>query len=268
MSDYWKNKIVLITGGSSGLGRELAAEFAKNGARIILAALEKDLVESAVADFQKEGVDVVGFVTDVTSNDDVQALKRGIEQRFGRLDALVNVAGRTDRGKVETLTAEHVAKVMELNFFAMVRVTQTMLPLLLESRGNIINIGSLAAKAASRWTGAYPSSKFAVAAYSQQLRLELRERGVRTLLVCPGPIARETERLYPLKGLEDLPEEARRPGAGVKVSRLKPEYLVRRILRAAEMGKPDLVLPGKARLLFTICQLFPKLGDWLILRNT
>ena len=81
-------------------------------------------------------------------------------------------------------------------------------------RGHVVNIGSLAAKSAARWLGAYPATKFAVAAYSQQLRLELGPQGLHVLLVCPGPIQRSDPRLYPLEGLEDIPDRARGPGRG------------------------------------------------------
>ena len=266
--DYWNQKVVLVTGGSSGLGLELTTELIHRGARIIIAALEKEAVDAVVAQLVADGGDVTGFAVDVTSDEDVQNLAIEVCERFGRLDALINVAGRTDRGKIEFCDADHFEKVLRLNFLALVRMTHTFLPMLLESEGHVVNIGSLASKAASRWTGAYPASKFAVAAYSQQLRLELGPQGLKVLLVCPGPIRRETERLYPLEGLEDLPESARRPGAGVKVGKISPQQLVRAILLAAEKNRAELVLPKKARILFTLAQLFPTLGDWLILRNT
>ena len=265
---YWKDKIALITGGSSGLGREIAEELARAGAKIVLAALEPRLVEETVAEMRTRFPETEGFAMDVTKDEDVQRLLEEVKTRYGRLDVLVNAAGRTDRGKVADCTPEHFEKVMSLNFTALVRVTHAFLPLLLASRGHIINIGSLASKAASRWTGAYPAAKHAVAAYSQQLRLELKDAGLKVLLVCPGPIHRDTERLYPLECLEDLPESARRPGAGVKTKRIMPEKLVAEVLRSAEKGLPELVVPWKARILFAVLQLWPRVGDWLILRNT
>ena len=105
----------------------------------------------------------------------------------------------------------------------------------------MVNIGSLAAKSASRWVGAYPATKHAVAAYSQQLRLELGPEGLHVLLVCPGPITRKDERLYPLAGLEDVPERARRPGAGVRVRTIPPRRLAQAILRACERRRAELV---------------------------
>lgn len=115
--------------------------------------------------------------------------------------------------------------------------------------------------------GAYPASKFALAAYTQQLRLELGPRGVKVLLACPGPIAREQQRDY-LPADSALPASAAGPGAGVKLSRLSPERVAAAILRSAERGRAELILPGKARLLFILAAISPKLGDWLIRKMT
>jgi len=142
------------------------------------------------------------------------------------------------------------------------------LPLLTKSKGSIVNIGSLASKSAARWVAAYPATKFAVAAYSQQLRLELGPQGVHVLLVCPGPIKRDTPRLYEHKGVEGLPESARKPGAGVKTKGIAPEKLVASIISATEKRKYELVMPLKAKILFALSQICPKLGDRIVLRMT
>jgi NAD(P)-dependent dehydrogenase (short-subunit alcohol dehydrogenase family) len=265
---YWKEKVVVVTGGSSGLGRVIAEEFASAGARLCLAALEPDLLDRAVDEIGRRGADVLGIETDVTRQESVDAMFARTIDRFGRLDVLVNNAGRSMRGKVLDTTPEQFRDLMELNLFAVVRCTRAAAPHLLAARGHVVNIGSLAAKSAARWVGAYPATKFAVAAYSQQLRLELGPEGLHILLVCPGPIARDDTRLYPLQGVEDVPERARRPGAGVKVGAIPPHKLARAILRACERRKPELVMPAKARLLFALCQLWPSLGDWIVLRKT
>ena len=264
----WQEKVVLVTGGSSGLGRVLAETFAQAGARVVIAALEVEAVVRAVEEMTAAGHDVLGVPCDLTRQEEVDRLFDELIERRGRLDVLVNNAGRTDRGKVLDTTPEKFAGVLELNFLALVRCTRAAVPHLLKQRGHVVNIGSLAAKSAARWVGAYPASKFAVAAYSQQLRLELGPQGLHVLLVCPGPVARKDERLYPLEGLEDLPESARRPGAGVDTKAIDPQWLAQKILRACETRRPELVVPGKARLLFAVAQLCPRLADWIVLRKT
>ena len=265
---FWQNKVVLVTGGSSGLGRVIAEAFGAAGARLAIAGLEGDAVERAAVEMRTAGGEVLGVQADITRQEDVDRLFQAALGRFGRLDVLVNNAGRSMRGKLLDTTPEQFRDLMELNLIALVRTTRAAAPHLLAQRGHVVNIGSLAAKSAARWVGAYPATKHAVAAYSQQLRLELGGEGLHVLLVCPGPIERKDPRLYPLEGLEDVPERARRPGAGVRTRAVSPQWLAGEILRACERRRPELVVPGKARLLFAISQLWPALGDWIVLRET
>ncbi|NLS96810.1 MAG: SDR family NAD(P)-dependent oxidoreductase [Planctomycetaceae bacterium] len=265
---YFRDKVVLVTGSSSGLGRVIARGFADAGAKLVIVGLEASDVHRVTEEMKAAGRDVLGLTANVTDQADVEALFAQTVEHFGRLDVLVNNAGRSMRGKVLDTTPEQFRELIELNLIATVRCTRAAVPHLLPNRGHVVNIGSLAAKSASRWVGAYPASKHAVAAYSQQLRLELGPEGLHVLLVCPGPIARDDPRLYPLEGLEDVPERARRPGAGVKVGAIPPEKLTRAILHACERRKPEIVMPAKARLLFALAQLFPSLGDWIVLRKT
>jgi uncharacterized protein len=268
MNSFWQNKVVLVTGGSSGLGRIIADAFAAQQAKVVLVGLEPEAVEQAAVEMRAEGRDVLGIPANITQQPDVDRVFAQAVEHFGRLDVLVNNAGRSMRGKVLDTTPEQFRDLLELNFIALVRCTRAAMPHLLKQRGHVVNIGSLAAKSAARWVGAYPASKFAVAAYSQQLRLELGPQGLHVLLVCPGPIERKNARLYPLEGLEDIPESARAPGAGVRVHQIPPDRLAHDILQACERRRPELVIPGKARLLFAISQLFPSLGDWIVRRET
>jgi NAD(P)-dependent dehydrogenase (short-subunit alcohol dehydrogenase family) len=265
---YWQNKVALITGGSSGLGRVIAENFAAAGAKVAIAGLESGAVARAADEMQKAGADVLGLQADITRQEEVERLFAQTLERFGRLDVLVNNAGRSMRGRLLYTTAEQFRDLMELNLIALVRCTRMALPHLLKQRGHVVNIGSLASKTAARWVGAYPTTKFAVAAYSQQLRLELGPSGLHVLLVCPGPIERLDPRLYPLEGLEGLPERARRPGAGVDTKAVSPQKLAQKILRACQQRKAELVIPLSARLLFTLAQFWPTLADWIVLRKT
>ena len=265
---FWQDKVVLITGGSSGLGRAIADEYAAAGAKLVIVGLEPDAVEKAAAEIRQTGCDVLGIQADITSQEQVDALFAQTVDRFGRLDVLVNNAGRSMRGKLLDTTPEQFRDLMELNLISLVRCTRAAVPHLLKQRGHVVNIGSLASKSAARWVGAYPATKFAVAAYSQQLRLELGPEGLHVLLVCPGPIARDDPRLYPLEGLEDVPDQARRPGAGVKVGKIPPGKLTQAILRACQRRQRELVIPAKARLLFAISQLSARLGDWIVKKKT
>ena len=264
---HFTGKAAIVTGGSSGLGLSIAGALVEAGAHVAIVARSAEKLESAIRALRPRGQgQVLNVVADVTRPDDVERMMATCLRHFGKLDMLVNCAGSSARGDVLSTTVEDFRRLMELNFFALVACTRAALPHLLQSRGHVVNIGSLAAKSASRFMGGYAASKFAVAAYSQQLRLELAEQGLHVLLVCPGPIARDEVRVYP--GSEQLPDSARKAGAGVQLERLQPEALAGRILKSCERRDLEIVTPAKARLLFAIADLSPTLGDWLLRKFT
>jgi short-subunit dehydrogenase len=265
---YWQGKVVVVTGASGGLGLVLATTFAQQGARVVLAARGQSALDAATERLAQQGHTVLGIAADVTSQQQVDHLFQRTIAEFGQLDALVNNAGRSDRASVLDTTPEALRQLFDLNVLGVVRCTRAAAPHLLKQRGHLVNIGSLAGKSASRYVGGYPITKFAVSAYSQQLRLELGPEGLHVLLVCPGPIAREVPREYETPQLKGLPESASRPGAGVKTKAISPEHLSTAILRACERRRAELIIPAKARLLFAIQQLSPTLGDWLVKRMT
>lgn len=269
----WHGKVVVVTGASSGLGRALAAAFATVGATVVLAARGAEALAQAAAEICASGGNAVDVPADVTVDESVAMLFDEVRRRFGRLDALVNNAGRSMRRAIQETTPEDFRQMLELNLLGMVRCTRAALPMLLESQGHLVNIGSLAGKAAARYIGAYPASKFAVTAYTQQLRLELEPQGLHVLLVCPGPIARQQQRTYLERSargddLEGLPPSAHLPGAGTKARPVDPNRLAAAIVRACERRQCELVWPPIARWVFAVQQLSPRLGDWLIRRLT
>lgn len=265
---YWRDKVVLITGGSAGFGRSLAGVYAQAGAKLVLAARDANRLDATVRDLRRENAEVCGVPTDVTDDQQVSALIAQTVSQFGRIDVLVNNAGRSTRGRVVDTTPEQFQELLELNFLSTVRCTRAALPHLIASRGHLVNVGSLAAKTVTRYLGAYPASKFPVAAYSQQLRLELMAEGVHVLLVCPGPIAREDAGQRYATEAADLPDSAKRPGGGVRIRGLDPLVVSHRILKACESRQPELILPAKARWLLAIAALSPRMGDWIVDRMT
>jgi short-subunit dehydrogenase len=201
-------------------------------------------------------------------DDDVQRIVDEAAGRHGRLDVLVNGAGQSTRGTALETTPADFQQLWELNFLATVRCTRAAAPHLLKSRGHLVNIASLAAKTAPRYLGSYPASKFPVAAYSQQLRLELRDAGLHVLLVCPGPIARDPAIPRYEHRTKGLPESASQPGGGARLRTIDSQWLANRVLIACEKRRPELVVPGRARFLFALSQLAPRLGDWLLIKKT
>lgn len=265
--DYWRGKVALITGGTAGFGAVLAREFAEQGAKVVIAARNEQRLQNVVQSLAKDDLDVSAVAADVTDQRQVDSLFASVIQQHGQLDVLVNNVGRSTRSLVQDTEPHQFQELMDINFLSVVRCTRAALPNLIDSRGHLVNIGSLSAKTVSPFLSAYAASKFAVAAYSQQLRLE-GPREVHVLLVCPGPIKREDAGGRYDDQATDLPESARKPGGGARVKRICPHQLSKKIMRACVRRKPELVVPGSARLLFAVSQLWPSLGDWLLRRFT
>jgi uncharacterized protein len=265
---YWRGKVALVTGGSQGLGLELARALIHAGASVVLNARDERRLSQAASALSKADNQCAWLPADVTQPDQVTLLVAQVIQQHGRLDALFHCAGKSARGEAAATTAEQFRELWELNFLSAVHCTRAALPHVLKSRGHIVHIGSLASKAASRYLGAYPASKFPLAAYAQQLRLELGPEGLHVLLVCPGPIRRDDGGRRYAAEAENLPPEARQPGGGVKLKGIDPAWLARAVLRACEKRQSELVVPWRARLLFAVSQLWPDFGDWVIRRMT
>ena len=206
------------------------------------------------------------FACDVTSPTDTQQLMNDLNQQLGRLDVLINNVGMSDRGLIESLDPNHLNDLLQANLFSSLHCVQAMLPLLKTSRGQIVNIGSLAAKVAPRYLGGYAIVKHALAALTQQLRLELRETGVNAMLVSPGPIRREDAGTRYRDRVQDgMPESANLPAGGARVKGLDPHTVARKIEQACRKRKSDIILPAYLRPIIAIGHLLPSVGDRILL---
>jgi short-subunit dehydrogenase len=264
MSDYWRGKGVIVTGASAGLGLAISEAFVAAGANVVMAARGREQLEFAAKKISSAGPgEIRTVVTDVTVEEDVENLISEAHDQF-MIDALINNAGKSARGAILSTTPEDFQQLLDINLMSTVRCTRAAAPYLLESKGHLVNIGSLAGKSAARWLGAYSVAKFAVTAYTQQVRLEHESEGLHVMLVCPGPIARDETRTRDTDRLENVPEAAAKPGGGVKTKAIDPAWLAQQILRGCERRSGDLIYPRAARLLFAASQLSSKLGDRLV----
>ena len=268
-TDTWQGKTVVISGGSSGLGLHLAKAAAKQGGQVTILGRSRDKLAAATLEIERVSQHPVSsFSMDAlaphASADFLQWTKTV------RVDLLINAIGRSDRGRLDQLTSTDLESLLRDNVLTAFNMTQLLLSSLREVRGCVVNIGSLAGLVASPRMGGYCVSKFALAAYSTQLRLELEESGVHVLLVSPGPIRREDSHdryleLSQSRGMEKSGAIA--PGGGANLKLLDPELLSEWILRSASRRESQLVLPTKVKWLAAIRMLWPWLGDQILKRN-
>lgn len=259
--------VALITGGSSGLGLVVARTFLHAGYRVMIVGRDGQRIDDAAKALSNDLV--VGRTGDVTNPEDVNRIFDQLRMQFGRLDALINCAGASDRGLAQDLTPERLIELTNQNVVTALLCSQAAIPMLEDSGGVIVNIGSLAAKVGARYIGGYAAAKHSLAGLTQQMRLELRERGIHVALVNPGPIRRDDEGSRYNEQVDDsLPDQATKPGGGTRVKGLPPERVAKVILDCVRRRRVDVVLPGYLRILIAVGHAFPKLGDWLLLKFT
>ncbi len=186
-----RGKVVLITGGSRGLGYAIALELASLGARLVLTSRHIDELEGAKANLVAAGnvtaEDVLIHASDVSVPSQIQEVIAAATARFGRIDVVVNNAGVILVGPLESQTLAAFHQAMDINFFGALHTTLAVLPqMLARGDGAIVNIASIGGKVAFPHLLPYVASKFAVAGWSQGLRAELAGKGIRVTTVCPG----------------------------------------------------------------------------------
>jgi NAD(P)-dependent dehydrogenase (short-subunit alcohol dehydrogenase family) len=261
--------IALITGGSAGLGVHIAASFLQDGYRVILVGRDGERLRAAVDRLSPSPDTVLAEACDLTKSAEVAALFERLADNPGRLDVLVNCVGSSDRGLIETLKPEKLNELIQQNVVTALLCSQFALPMLEASGGVIVNIGSLASKVGARYIGGYAIAKHALAGMTQQMRLELKSRGVHVGLVSPGPIRRDDAgRRYDTSDDPSLPAQAAKPGGGTNIKGLPPERVADAVMKMVRRRTPDIVMPGYLRILIAIGHASPRLGDWLLLKFT
>jgi short-subunit dehydrogenase len=181
-----RDKVIIITGGSSGIGKALAARFGAEGAKLVITGRKKDPLESAADELRSYGVSVLTVVADAGVEADCARVVETAIKEYGRIDILINNAGISMRALFEDLQIEVFRKVMEVNFFGLIYITKYALPHLVRSQGSIVGISSVNGKRATPARSAYSASKFAMIGFLESLRSEVMDRGVHVLTVCPG----------------------------------------------------------------------------------
>ncbi len=179
-----QDKIIIITGASSGIGEALARRFAREGSKLVLAArrIERlDLLKEELSD-----TEVLNVQTDVSVETDCRRLVEAAVERFGRVDVLINNAGITMRASFEEVDLEVIRRLMDVNFWGTVYCTKFALPHILKSKGSVVGVISIAGHVGLPGRTGYSASKFAVRGFLDTLRIENLKKDLHVLVVAPG----------------------------------------------------------------------------------
>ena len=247
-------KTVVITGASSGIGRAAALEFARRGANVVIAARRGELLDEIARLCRDRGVSCTTIVADVSNRTDC---KRLIDSA-GRIDILVNNAGFAIFEAIENAKPEDLEEMMRTNYFGAVWCTQAALPAMLARReGTIVNVASIAGMMGYARMGGYCATKFAMVGFSEALRDEVIDRGVRVAMVCPGTV----DTNFFVKA-----ERGKMPGASRLILAIKPERVAKAICNSAEDGRYRRILPLGAAVYMRLKEFSPRLAHLLMRR--
>jgi short-subunit dehydrogenase len=257
MNDNMKNKVIVITGASKGIGAELALQLAAKGAKLALAARNLEELGRVAGECRARGAQAIAVRADVAVERDCQALVSAARHEFGRIDALVNNAGMTMWARFEDIHDLAVLeRIMQVNYMGSVYCTRHALPHLRESKGLLVGISSLAGRVGMPTRTGYSAAKHAMTGFFDSLRIELDGSGVDVTMIYPGFVA------------TGIRENATGPdGRPILVSPVKEgevmgvEECARRIVRAMERREREVVMTARGKMGLWLKLLAPSLVD-------
>ncbi|MBA3706224.1 MAG: SDR family oxidoreductase [Bacteroidetes bacterium] len=265
-----QDRIVWITGASSGIGEALAKEFAAQGAKLILSARRKEELERVKSTLQI-GTEVLILPLDLSHTSTIDELTQQIISRFGRIDILVNNGGVSQRALTKDTSLEIERKIIEINFFGTVALTKSVLPYMLKQKsGHIIVMSSIAGKFGFYFRSAYSASKHALHGYFESLRMEIYKDNVSVLIVCPGKIRTDIS----INAITETGSKHNQMDKSLEDG-LSPEECAKQILKGIEKKKEELFIGGKKFLIggkelraVWMKRFFPKLFSRMIRKQT
>jgi short-subunit dehydrogenase len=256
----FENKVVLITGGSRGLGLILAREFARQGARLAICARDAGELARAKEDLENRGAEVFEAICDVTDQTQVNHLVRDVCMRFGQVDVLVNNAGIIQVGPLETQTQKDFEDAMAIHFWAPFYAMKAVLPVMRGlGAGRIINIASIGGKIAVPHLAPYCASKFALVGLSSAMRGELAKENIFVTTVCPGLMRTGSHINANFKGQNEKEFAMFSLSNALPLTSINAERAARQIISAASRGDAELTITVQAQLASKINALFPEM---------
>src|SRR6266849_3009511 len=264
-----RGRTVLITGGTRGLGLELARQAGRAGARVAICGRDADTLARARESLSQTDVAVLATTCDVSDRHQVAELIRSVQAGFGHIDVLINNAGMVEVGPVEAMTAVDFERDLATNFWGPLNAILAVLPhMRSRGEGRIVNIASIGGKLSVPHLLPYSSSKFALVGLSEGLRAELRASGIVVTTVCPGLMRTGSPRHATFKGRNDAEYTWFNLADNFPLLSMDVERAARRILRAVRYGNSHVVLSLPAKVADKLHGLFPGLtSDALGLAN-
>ena len=257
----FRDKVSIITGATSGIGRALGEDLAGRGAQVILTGRRVELAKEIAQTLQSEGHKAEAAALDVTQADAVHELVQKIYSHYGRLDYMFNNAGIGVADEARDLNLDHWRGILNVNLLGTVNGVTASYPIMVKQGfGHIINTASIQGLLPLPYSASYVTSKYGVVGLSEALRIEGADLGVKVSVVCPGYI--KTEIFHKIKVLRmDRKKMIRSLPRRLGIS---AEKCSKKILRGVERNKAIIVITGHAKLLWIIHRIHPGLILWMM----
>lgn len=259
MDSYFKDKIVAVTGGTEGIGRALVADLIRQGAKVATCGRNHDKLYRLQSEFPSAYL--LTTVTDVSSENDCRRFIESTVKAFGGIDILINNAGVSMRALIKETDTEVIKKVMDINFYGTVWCTKYALPSLIERRGTIVGVSSIAGYRGLPGRSGYSASKFAVQGWLEAIKTELMADGVHVMWVCPGFT---TSNIRNAALSKDGSSHGESPMDEGKM--MSAEECATHILKAVRKKKRTLVLTFTGKRTVFMQKFLPKLADKMVFK--
>src|SRR5438876_8919311 len=258
-----REKVVLITGGSRGLGLVLARHICARGGNVALIARDAEELARAKTDLAMRPNTVMTIQCDLLDSEQIQAAVRRVIDRFGKIDILINNAGIIEVGPLEHLMREDFERAIRLHFWAPFELISQIVPeMRIWGGGRIVNISSIGGKVALPHMASYSASKFALTGFSDAIRAELARDNIHVTTVAPGLMRTGSHVNAKFKGRHDAEFAWFSASAGAPLISMDADRAARKILAACRRGQPSLTLTFAARLQVIANALFPNLTGY------
>jgi dehydrogenase/reductase SDR family member 7B len=254
-----KNKVVIITGGSSGIGKAMAEKFGREGSKILITGRNKEELTKATDELRQMDITINSFQADVSIEDDNRKMADEAIKHYGTIDVLINNAGISMRALFSEVDISVVKKVMDINFYGVLYATKYCLPEITKNKGSIVGISSIAGFRGLPGRTGYSASKFALNGFLEVLRTELLKTGVHVLTACPGFTASNIRKRSLTK---DGSQQGESPRQEEKM--MTAEECAEHIYNATAKRKRTLVLTTQGKLAVFLNKWLPGLADKMV----
>lgn len=256
----FNNKVVVITGGSRGLGLVLARQFAVEGAKVAICARDAAELQRAMADLAMHETEVFAAVCDVRNQDAVNEFIKAVVNRFGQIDVLINNAGVIQVAPLENQTQKDFEEAMQVHFWGAFYTMQAVVPQMKkQGAGRIVNIASIGGKVAVPHLAPYCASKFALVGLSNAMRGELLQDNIYVTTVCPGLMRTGSHINATFKGKNELEFAWFSLGNASPLTSVSAEVAAKQIVKAVRNGDAELIISIQAEILAKMNAMFPEL---------